>query len=639
MFLSSTENGGTSLPLDTNNFVACMGNQTCFLSGDVRVNEHIGLTVMHTIWMREHNRIADRLRDINPTWDNETIFQVSRQIVGAQLQKITYKDYLPMVMGEGYSLISTYAGYQNTIKPNIPNAFTAAAFRFGHSQVQPFFDRLDHDFQPTSNGPLNLMDSFFNPREFTNSNGTDPILRGLLTIQARKVDEFVNDVLTNHLFQTNSSTPGMDLASMNIQRGRDHGLPPYLIWKRWAQRECGVSSDLENELTTVRFLQTYGSLETVDLWVGGLAEKRLPGGIIGATFACIFARTFEAVRNGDRFYYENSDTATAIFTPEQRRAIENTSLARVICNNADNISSIQPNAFRADQTRVPCSSLPDVDLTQWITPCYLKIKVNRQMADLSFTSISIPNPFQGTSGMTFTSTIPQGQRRTCLAFQCPNSTQNITLSVFPNSMQMCQVKQNRRLPANDAFTTASYIGTITPSNINRRSGLYSDINSCMTRNQLALRFWCGRDRMTTTQDDILDELEGEIEMTDNEISIQDWVSIKSNSQTSGKLISMQDPLVPKQVQQVLQMKMKVQNSKAEHDGDNSFNDEKLIALLERVLSQLKETRSQDDAPTNEYTKTSILDSQSVDDNTTDDAEIQVLYKKLVKALNQVDGKK
>ena len=139
--------------------------------------------------------------------------------------------------------------------------------------IRPQFDRLDANYRPLAIGPLNLVNAFFNPAQFRTSLGTDPILRGLVSVNSRRVDEFLNIVLTTQLFQTNIS-PGMDLASLNIQRGREHGLPPYPAWKNFCKRIFNITSDFENELTLVRFLQNYGSLETLDLWVGGLAEDR-----------------------------------------------------------------------------------------------------------------------------------------------------------------------------------------------------------------------------------------------------------------------------------------------------------------------------------------------------------------------------
>ena len=337
----------------------------CYLAGDSRVNQVISLTVMHTLWMREHNRIAEELSTINPHWDEETLFQEARQIVGAEMQKITYKDYLPLVLGDLYDLIPEYSGYDINVYPNTINSYDAAAFRFGHSQIRSSLSRLDESYEPIPEGSLNLVSAFFAPHEFDAAGGADPILRGLVTDPQGEVDEFLSHFITNHLFAANATSPGLDLASTNIQRGRDHGIPPYLTWKRWALEECGLESDFNHDQTEAQLLQTYGSLETVDLFVGGLAESPLGGGLVGATFACIFAKTFQNLRDGDRLYYENSDLLTASFTAKQRAEIEKTSLSRVICDNSDNIQAIQVNAFRTNQPRVDCSSLPSMDLTAW----------------------------------------------------------------------------------------------------------------------------------------------------------------------------------------------------------------------------------------------------------------------------------
>ena len=324
---------------------------------------------MHTIWMREHNRIAEQLSAINPSWGEQRLFQEARQIVGAEMQKIAYKDYLPVILGDLYNqLLPEYSGYDINVYPNTINAYDAAAFRFGHSMIRSTLSRLGEGYTPIPQGMLNIVSAFFAPQLFVEGGGTDPILRGLLTEPVGLADEFLNRFITNNLFATNATSPGLDLASLNIQRGRDHGLPPYFTWKKWALQECGKESAFTHELTKIHFLQTYGSLDTVDLFVGGLAERPLEGGLVGATFACIFAKMFQGIRDGDRFYYENSDSITGTFTESQHAEIEKTSLSRVICDNSDNIQFIQPDAFRADQDRVHCSSLPSMDLSAWEEP-------------------------------------------------------------------------------------------------------------------------------------------------------------------------------------------------------------------------------------------------------------------------------
>lgn len=69
------------------------------MTGDPRVNEQFGLTAMHTIWMREHNRISSALIDLNKHWTDARAYEEARKIVGAQVQHITYNEYLPLLLG------------------------------------------------------------------------------------------------------------------------------------------------------------------------------------------------------------------------------------------------------------------------------------------------------------------------------------------------------------------------------------------------------------------------------------------------------------------------------------------------------------------------------------------------------------
>ena len=213
---------------------------------------------------------------------------------------------------------------------SVPNSFATAAYRYGHSLIRPAFDRLDNNYNPLGIGPLPLVQAFFNPPVLAASEGVGPILRGLVNVEARRVDEFLNSVLTNQLFQTDAS-PGLDLAALNIQRSRDHGLPGFQTWRNFCQRVFNITSDSENQLTFLRFMQLYGNMDNVELWVGGLAEDRLPGSLLGATFACIFGLTFRNVRDGDRFYYEKP----GVFTPAQLAQIRRATLSSVICDNTD----------------------------------------------------------------------------------------------------------------------------------------------------------------------------------------------------------------------------------------------------------------------------------------------------------------
>ena len=342
------------------------GDLNFFEAGDERANEQVGLTIMHTIWMREHNRIARYLGRLNPCWGDDKLYHETRKIVGAMVQAVTYNEFIPQLFGSQYqTYIPKYRYYNPFVDSTIPNEFATAAYRFGHSLVQPFLLRLDKNFKSVPEGPISLVDAFFNPNAYFKSNGTDPILRGLLVENARIIDEFISNVLTSKLFADGPNRIGADLASLNIQRGRDHGLAPYRKWQRFCSAIFpGTNINFHYNSTVQKLKDLYGEdgyRNGIDLWVGGLAERKIPGGQVGPTLACILGLTWQRVRDGDRFWFEHPH----VFTYNQRAQLKKTSLSKVICDNADDIPRVQRNAFRSDQPRVACSSLPTVNLRHW----------------------------------------------------------------------------------------------------------------------------------------------------------------------------------------------------------------------------------------------------------------------------------
>lgn len=116
--------------------------------------------------------------------------------------------------------------------------------------------------------------------------------------------------LTNHLFKEDTSSFGTDLASLNIQRGRDHGVPSYNSWREF----CGLKranswADLAGVFTNEtlqRYSTLYASVDDIDLWSAGVSERPSPGSMVGPTFGCIMGHTFRNLRFGDRFWYENA---------------------------------------------------------------------------------------------------------------------------------------------------------------------------------------------------------------------------------------------------------------------------------------------------------------------------------------------
>uniref|UniRef100_A0A914UMF8 Peroxidase n=1 Tax=Plectus sambesii TaxID=2011161 RepID=A0A914UMF8_9BILA len=97
--LLKTSDDGKMLPKSPDNGFCRSDSIDCFLAGDIRVNENIALTSVQTLWLLEHNRIATELKGINPSWDDETLYQETRKIIIAMHQHINYKEYIPKVIG------------------------------------------------------------------------------------------------------------------------------------------------------------------------------------------------------------------------------------------------------------------------------------------------------------------------------------------------------------------------------------------------------------------------------------------------------------------------------------------------------------------------------------------------------------
>jgi hypothetical protein len=189
----------------------------------VRANEQVGLTALHTLFMREHNRLCVKIKKDHPDLSGEEIYQRARAYVGALMQVITYREFLPLLIGR-YAL-RPYWGYNKRVNPGIINEFSTAAYRFGHSMLSPTLMCIKKNGEPAQGCPLPLRDAFFAPDTFKKI-GLDALLRGLVTQKPQEVDVHLVDDVRNFLFGP-PGAGGFDLASLNMQRGRDHGPPTY----------------------------------------------------------------------------------------------------------------------------------------------------------------------------------------------------------------------------------------------------------------------------------------------------------------------------------------------------------------------------------------------------------------------------
>ena len=204
----------------------CRVKGGCSLVGDERGDENIALHSMHTLWVREHNRIATQLKTINANWKEEKLYQETRKIVTATYQHIVYSEYVPKL---GH--LRRYNGYNLYIDPSIINAFATAAFRFGHSLVPNAFSQLNQNFNKVRESVL-LQQAFFNTKP-VRDHGIEATLIGLMANQSNEVNMEFPEAVGRKLFIPFGDKSGYDdLMARNIQRGRDHGLATYGTWRR-----------------------------------------------------------------------------------------------------------------------------------------------------------------------------------------------------------------------------------------------------------------------------------------------------------------------------------------------------------------------------------------------------------------------
>ena len=334
---------GDLLPFNVNGFPNAMdGDPSLFLAGDVRANEQSGLTAMHTLFVREHNLLCDVFAVVRPGLSGDMYYELARMVVGAEMQAITYNEFLPALLGP--DALPPYTGYDPTVDAGIANEFSTAGYRYGHTQLSSQLLRLDADLETIADGDLPLRDAFFNPSQIVDHGGIEPLLRGLANQLAQEVDNMIVDDVRNFLFGP-PGAGGFDLASLNIQRGRDHGLSDYnSVREAYGLAPRSSFAEITSDAALAAELEAlYGSVDDIDLWVAGLAEDHLPGGHLGETMATIVADQFLRLRDGDRFWYQSALPAPIV------RFVDKQSLSRIIKRNTSIGGELQDDVFHVQE--------------------------------------------------------------------------------------------------------------------------------------------------------------------------------------------------------------------------------------------------------------------------------------------------
>lgn len=340
---SIAANGEVLLPTNVGN---------SFVAGDTRVNEQMGLTAVQTLFLREHNRVAlsiwNRLDDPSRhtlslrklfqhsgLTKDEFTYQAARKVVGAEIQAITYNEFLPLLLGGNG--VGAYHGYNPNVNPGISNEFATAAYRLGHSMLSPQLLRVTQDASgATTTTKIALRDAFFKA-DLVRTDGVDSLLLGLSQQRAQELDGKIVTDVQNFLFRR-AGDGGLDLGSLNIQRGRDHGIASYGQVRQDLLGHNGVGVFAREDRD--RLLNAYGNLQNMDLWVAGLSEKDVRGGMVGETFHHILRDQFTRLRDGDRFFYLRERNTIEILSP----GATSTTLTDVVRSNyTGNLASAIPN--------------------------------------------------------------------------------------------------------------------------------------------------------------------------------------------------------------------------------------------------------------------------------------------------------
>jgi len=309
---------------------------TYFLASDVRANEQVGLSTMHTLFVREHNYWARFAKQQQPWLNDDSIYYQARAFVGAEMQIITYRDFIPRLLGP--NALPSYKGYNPKLDPGIENAFSTGAFRVGHTMLSPVLLRLDKNNQ--SIGDIALRNAFFNPT-LISSVGIEVYLRGLAKQAHQTIDGYIVDDVRNFLFGP-PGAGGFDLASLNMQRGRDHGLPRYNV----VRQDFGLAAkssfaDVSSDpVMQAKLASCFATVNDIDLWMGALSEDHVNGGQVGELIFTILRDQFTRLRDGDRFWYQT------YLPPKWVKYLEDQTLAMIIRRNTPIGHELQRDVFQ-----------------------------------------------------------------------------------------------------------------------------------------------------------------------------------------------------------------------------------------------------------------------------------------------------
>uniref|UniRef100_A0A7G3ASP0 Putative oxidase/peroxidase n=1 Tax=Lutzomyia longipalpis TaxID=7200 RepID=A0A7G3ASP0_LUTLO len=345
--LKVSSDGANTIPIQEHSSLCLQPNETCYVSGDPRANANPYMVLQYSIFTRSHNNIARQLHELNPSWNDDRLYKLSRKLNIAIYQKIIFEEWAPEVLGVDAArrIIDTpVEGVRRKQNVGVSNEFATAAIRFYNSMMPGDLWNTAVLIDSERYNLFQLKDTFYRPANFTSTDFFARVLVASLSQRAMAMDTGYVDDLGMQLFRATSAqvgTFGTDSLALDIARGRDHGLPGYIHYVKFCQGKTIRNwNDLRDAMSTqdlTLLKNIYGSVGAIDLIMGAFAEYPSQDATVGPTLACIIEEELTNTRQTARNFYDNNF--------KMRHAVNEYTAANLLCDTTD-LQVIQENVFR-----------------------------------------------------------------------------------------------------------------------------------------------------------------------------------------------------------------------------------------------------------------------------------------------------
>uniref|UniRef100_A0A182PU29 Uncharacterized protein n=1 Tax=Anopheles epiroticus TaxID=199890 RepID=A0A182PU29_9DIPT len=333
----------------------------CYDSGDTRVNVNPYITLLHTLFLRSHNRLAKHLAVLQPGWTDEQLFRAARTINTKLYQRIV-REWLRAVVGE-QAAGEPRPTFGTERDGRVSNEFATAAIRFYNTMMPGEIG--------SSSSTYDLAGLFYRPKDLRKREYFTQLVGSVLGQNAMSLDTAYVDAVAHLLFGVRNV--GLDVLALDIQRGRDHGLARYADYYALCNgKPVGGWTDLErvlkpDDLEIMR--ASYASVQDVDLIVGAIAERPTTGATVGPTLSCLIREQIDnSLAEMDDERGDAGNEPALIKADRLDGVLAEYSAARFMCDTAQ-IERVQRDIFRVpsvDNPQIRCAQLPALDLARLV---------------------------------------------------------------------------------------------------------------------------------------------------------------------------------------------------------------------------------------------------------------------------------